>query len=153
MEFTFYGIELGAPNNEISTIWHPSNDHKSVIIQLEEDCRFNYKKSIYSIARQTIHCLHPADNPNKTSVLAEGVAEWYAQQIAVQYQYMPSSLSESRQEAYSLVSKLIRHDPGFVKKLRSYSSCLSKISVKAFKEMGIYFDQQDISKLISQFVY
>lgn len=113
--WTILGVEFrddeGSPN-----VWYPGT-RRHVAVRLSKEAKFNFKLAAFQLAHETIHLLAP-NGGGKATVLEEGVAVMFADQMAAEFSLDAHQNEEFYIAARNAVADLIGLDKDAIKTLR-----------------------------------
>lgn len=127
------------------TIYVP--DERCIDIQLSPRAENNVLQTVYQLAHEVCHTLHPSRDgaslmADATSVLNEGISTWFSCFICDQFDFGVIARNSTAQTAYArpmeLVGKLIAIDSDAIKKLRAHQPFIDRLNSSDFATAGVH---------------
>ncbi len=148
--WTLLGIEFSS--DQQPKVWYPysQDNEKFIIIQLTQKAYCQEKIAIYQIAHEVIHLLSPLGAGQKSNVLEEGLATYFAIQQLEKHHYSQSEdfiASRYYRNAYHVVRQLYALYPDTDQKIRRLRQAFTHFSILTPKQL-----QQAFPKLAPQLV-
>lgn len=144
--FNILGVELC--DQEQPQTWYPGSwdGQKDVIIQITKDCQTNFKKAIFQVSHEVIHCLCPKPGRH-ANVLEEGLATLFSTYESNKFGIGYHTNSLLYISAMKKVEELLNYDETIIKKARMMEPDISLIT----KEMLLSFHpsiKDDLLKIL-----
>ena len=126
------------------TIYLP--DERCIDIQLSPRAENDALQTVYQLAHEVCHTLHPSRDgasliADATSVLNEGIATWFSCFICDQFEFGEVVRASTAQTRYAhpmeLVAELMAIDEDSVKKLRAYQPFIDRLVPSDFASAGV----------------
>jgi hypothetical protein len=154
--WTLLGIEFSSDHQP--KVWYPysKDNEKFIIIQLTQKAYCQEKIAIYQIAHEVIHLLSPLGAGQKSNVLEEGLATYFAiKQLEKHHYSQPEGFIATRyyRHAYDVVQQLYAVYPDTDQKIRRLRQEFTHFSVLTPKQLQQAYPKlapQLVSRLLSQ---
>lgn len=126
------------------TIYLP--EERVIDIQLSPRAENDFMQTIYQLAHEVCHTLHPSRGGDSliadtTSVLNEGISTWFSCFICDQFGFGENARASTAQSPYGhpmdLVAQLIAIDSDSIKKLRRYQPFIDRLTRSDFIGAGV----------------
>ena len=126
------------------TIYLPGE--RCIDIQLSPRAENDFMQTIYQLAHEVCHTLHPSRDAatlvaDKTSVLNEGISTWFSCFICDRFEFGEVARASTAQTLYgppmNLLAELMAIDSDSVKKLRAYQPFVDRLSASDFISAGL----------------
>ncbi|MCL6485664.1 hypothetical protein AKG95_29210 (plasmid) [Janthinobacterium lividum] len=140
------------------TIYIPEG--RFIDIQLSPRAENDLLQTLYQLAHEVCHTLHPSRDGNSliadiTSVLNEGISTWFSCYICDQFVYGEAVRASTAQTAYGrpmdLVGAMLEIDGDSVKKLRVYQPHIDRLSPSDFHIAGVEIPDELAQSLTRSF--
>lgn len=126
------------------TIYLP--DRGTVDIQLSPRAENDFMQTIYQLAHEVCHTLHPSRDgvsllADETSVLNEGISAWFSCFICDKFEFGEIARASTEQTLYGhpmrLMTELMSIDRDIIRKLRAYQPYIDRLTVADFIDAGV----------------